>query len=252
MPPALPEHLRSYRYVEQGGKAGFVLESEAGALIPLLFADAGPGGSEEAGGRGRVLRFELASGGGIFRRYRRGGLAARVLADGYLGNRMRREFELTAWLYAAGGAVPQPLGVVWSRRGLLYRGAIATRAIAGDTLLARLQRGEADSRLLGECGRVIRVMHDLGVWHADLQALNILAAGGSAWLIDFDNARRMARVSHVARARNLLRLRRSLEKHGQSLDNFDVIRAGYGNLGLPRWLDFLYRLRGLFSDTLHG
>ena len=58
--------------------------------------------------------------------------------------------------------------------------------------------------------------------------------------------RRMAPGFNVARARNLLRLRRW--QHGQSLDNFDVIRAGYGNLGLPRWLDS-YRLRGL-SDTL--
>ena len=32
MPPALPEHLKSYRYVG-GVKAGFVLESEADALI---------------------------------------------------------------------------------------------------------------------------------------------------------------------------------------------------------------------------
>jgi 3-deoxy-D-manno-octulosonic acid kinase len=93
-------------------------------------------------------------------------------------------------------------------------------------------------------------MHDLGVWHADLQVKNIMTDGAQIWLLDFDDARMEKPLSGLARARNLLRLRRSLEKHGRLLDNFDSILEGYGKLGLPRWLSGLYRIRGVVSDTL--
>jgi 3-deoxy-D-manno-octulosonic acid kinase len=55
-------------------------------------------------------------------------------------------------------------------------------------------------------------MHRAGVWHADLNAFNLLLdEQGDAWLIDFDRGRYGA-VAPNERRSNLLRLRRSLDK----------------------------------------
>jgi 3-deoxy-D-manno-octulosonic acid kinase len=163
---------------------------------------------------------------------------------------MLAEFRVHVALYQQGFPVPEPLGVVWERRALLYRGAIATRSLEARTLLDYLNSSETKASLLVLCGQRIREMHDLGVWHADLQVKNIMTDGSKIWILDFDNARMGKPLSDRARSRNLLRLRRSLEKHGRSLDNFNSILEGYGKLGLPRWLSGLYRIRGLVSDTL--
>jgi 3-deoxy-D-manno-octulosonic acid kinase len=205
---------------------------------------------DAAAGRGQVSRFPLSSGEGVLRRYRRGGLIARLSKDRFWGNRMLAEFRVHVALYQQGFPVPEPLGVVWERRGLLYRGAIATRSLEARTLLDYLNSSETKASLLVLCGQRIREMHDLGVWHADLQVKNIMTDGSKIWILDFDNARMGKPLSDRARSRNLLRLRRSLEKHGRSLDNFNSILEGYGKLGLPRWLSGLYRIRGLVSDTL--
>ena len=245
----MPDYLDAYNTVEGTGKSGFVLSDEAGAVMAALAGVAG-GGVGEAAGRGQIVRFPLHAGEGVLRRFRRGGLVARIFGDRYLFNRMAKEFHVMARLHAAGAPVPQPLGVIWARRGLFYRGALVTRAVDGVTLLAYLQGGAVDPGVLRQCGRAIRAIHDRGVWHADLQVKNILIGGDTVWIIDFDNARSGRPPSDLARARNLLRFRRSLDKHGQSLDNFDTIREGYGKLGLPWWLSALYRFRGTVSDAL--
>ena len=59
-------------------------------------------------------------------------------------------------------------------------------------------------------GRCIRRFHDLGVCHADLNAHNILLSEEAVYLIDFDRCQ--LRKAGLWRDRNLVRLRRSLEK----------------------------------------
>jgi len=245
----MSDSFSAYNFIDKSGHSGYVLTSEAGPVTRALFDRAGCT-VDTAAGRGRVSRFPLTSGEGVLRHYRRGGLIARLSKDRFLGNRMLAEFRVHLALYQQGFSVPEPLGVVWERRGPLYRGAIATRSLEAITLLDYLNGGAANPQILAQCGRRIRELHDLGVWHADLQIKNIMTEGAQIWLIDFDNARMGKPLSNLARARNLLRLRRSLEKHGRSLDNFEAILEGYGKLGLPRWLSGLYRIRGMVSDTL--
>ncbi len=245
----MPDTFSGYTFCEMNQRSGCVLTTEAEAVTAALFEDNGCS-VDIAAGRGQVSRFPLSVGEGVLRRYRRGGLIARVSEDAFLGNRMLAEFRVHLSLYQKGFAVPEPLGVVWARRGLLYRGAIATRSLKAGTLLEYLADGAADPKILALCGQRIREMHDLEFWHADLQVKNIMTDGAQIWLLDFDNARTGKPLSNLARARNLFRLRRSLEKHGRSLDNFDSILEGYGKLGLPRWLSGLYRIRGGVSDTL--
>jgi 3-deoxy-D-manno-octulosonic acid kinase len=246
---SMPETFPGYIFCEKNHRSGYVLTANAEAVSAALFEDMGCT-VDAAAGRGQVSRFPLTEGEGVLRRYRRGGLVAHVSNDAFLGNRMLAEFRIHVALFQQGFPVPEPLGVVWERRGPLYRGAIATRSLEAITLLDHLNGGAANPQILAQCGQRIREMHELGVWHADLQVKNIMTDGDAVWLLDFDQARMGKPLSGLARARNLLRLRRSLEKHGRSLDNFDSILEGYGKLGLPRWLSGLYRIRGVVSDTL--
>jgi 3-deoxy-D-manno-octulosonic acid kinase len=204
------------------------------------------------GGRGSLVRFAYPEGAGIIRRYRRGGVLGQVIAEGFvLVNRPLQEFELLCWLFEQELPVPPPLGVMWERRGPVVTGAIATEALNAVNLLDWLQnQPDHPEAVLRDCGALIRCMHDLGVWHADLQVANVLVAENGLYLIDFDKARRIPDLSEFSRMRNLLRFRRSLEKRGFPSKYFDSILDGYGALAQRPWLDRTYRLKGRLSDVL--
>jgi 3-deoxy-D-manno-octulosonic acid kinase len=204
------------------------------------------------GGRGGLERFPYPGGEGIIRRYRRGGIMRHVLSEGFLfANRPLQEFELLCWMHDAGLPVPAPLGVVWERRGALIRGAIATHALNAVNLLDWLRDHEAASAdVLRDCGALIRRMHDLGVWHADLQVANVLVADDGLYLIDFDKSRRLNKVRDAGRMRNLLRFRRSLEKHGVAADCFAAVCHGYGDVTQQPWLERAYAFKGRLSDVM--
>lgn len=204
-------------------------------------------------GRGSVCRFEYPGGTGVLRHYLRGGLMHHFVKDTYLHNRPWREFGVHHYLETSGFRVPHLLGVAWTRSLLGYRGAIATEYVAGKTLLEWLKEPHADTEeLMTKVGALIRQMHDLGVWHADLQLKNILVSQEEPWLLDFDQARRQSTLPEFMRARNLLRLRRSIYKNRLSAHYYAQILRGYGAIAIPGWLDALYRMKGWLSDRLSG
>lgn len=204
------------------------------------------------GGRGPVWRFPFDGGWGIIRPCRRGGLIRHMLREAYFfKNRPLREFLLLAHLHDQGLSLPEPLGVCWERRGVLFRGALAAREAQAVTLREFLVRApDAPEETLRRVGHLVREMHDLGVFHADLQVENILIGDPWLYLIDFDRAALLKRVSSLRRARNLLRLRRSLHKNFLPLRFFKMICEGYGMDTLPMWLDLLYGAKGKLSDLL--
>lgn len=229
---------RTAVFCKEGGEAIRAALMEGAACVPA---------STE--GRGTVLRFPYQDEHGILRKYQRGGVIRFLLKDRYLfHNRALRELRLHAYVYDKGLRVPKPLGVAWERRGICFTGAIATREVVSRNLQQYLvDEPESRDEVLCECGRLIREMHDLGVFHADLQVRNILVAQDGPLLIDFDNARLHARLGRWRCAMNLLRLRRSFLKNRISLRCFDVLCEGYGGLEIPWILDFLYRLKGMLS-----
>ncbi len=210
-------------------------------------------------GRGAMGRFLWADGQfGLLRVYLRGGLLRWILKDAFvLCNRPLREFRVHLAALERGVAAPLLLGVCWRRKGLLYRGAIATELRSGMDLDAWLRATPLDSEaaapLLRACGAVIRKMHDQGVFHADLQIKNILVADAGPLLLDFDRARIVRGDRPFLRACNLLRLRRSFERRGFPEGLHRDVWAGYGDWTPPCWLDALYRFKGRLSDSLrHG
>jgi len=166
----------------------------------------------QAGGRQAAWLVSGPGWEGVLRGYRRGGLAARLSRDGYLwqgedATRSFREYRLLACLRGLGLRVPAPLAAAYWRRGPVYRAAILVERIPEVRPLAQAPDAPA-----GEVAEAIVRMHRAGVWHADLNAYNILLdAQGRAWLIDFDRGKAGGLGAH-ARQGNLQRLRRSLRK----------------------------------------
>ena len=149
----------------------------------------------------------------VLRQYRRGGLIARLSPDRYVwsgaeSTRSFAEFNLLQFMHDAGLPVPRPLAAAYWRHGLSYRAAILVERIEGVKPLA----GQWATANPMPVAQAILAMHDAGVWHADLNAYNILLdEQGKTWLIDFDKGSRQ-NLSGKQRNNNLLRLRRSLLK----------------------------------------
>jgi len=245
--------VEEYIEVRRNGAVALVCSSCAEVAAAALIEGKGcvPSGSE---GRGTVFRFSYPGGQGIVRRYLRGGFMRHFLKDAYfISNRPLREFRLHQYAIEQGLAVPPLLGVCWRRRGLFVHGAIATQALDAVPLDEYLRRGtEETGAELRACGALIRRMHDREIWHADLHVRNILIGHGGPYLIDFDKAVRRSGLTRLQRARNLLRLRRSLEKNGLSLAFFQPLCEGYGVEALPEWLSRIYRSKGYLSDRISG
>lgn len=167
----------------------------------------------DAGGRQAAWFVQGLGWQGVLRRYRRGGMIARVSRDAYLWNgedrtRSFREYRLLAAMRAQGLAVPAPLAAAYWRQGPIYRAAIVVERIPGVQPLAHALA----EPLWGAVAEAIVRMHRAGVWHADLNAFNILIGGdGLVWLIDFDRGTQSV-LSERQRQGNLDRLRRSLVK----------------------------------------
>jgi 3-deoxy-D-manno-octulosonic acid kinase len=174
----------------------------------------------QAGGRGGVAFVDTPAGPCALRHYRRGGAVARFSADRYLWTgaertRAFREFRLLAHAAGLGLPVPRPVAARYVRDGLRYRADLLTRRIeAVRTLGRRLAEGSLDAELAQRAGRTIARFHAASIWHADLNANNILAdESGRVWLIDFDRGR-VRRPQLAWQQANLARLRRSFDKLG--------------------------------------
>jgi 3-deoxy-D-manno-octulosonic acid kinase len=151
------------------------------------------------------------------RHYRRGGLPARLIEDRFLWlgedrSRSFREWRLLRRLHDAGLPVPRPVAARYVRRGARYSADLITARIAdAEPLSARLAHGPLPPTVWRRLGRCVRAFHDAGVFHADLNAHNLLLDGaGTPWLLDFDRGR--LRAPGPWRQRNLDRFLRSLEK----------------------------------------
>ena len=176
-----------------------------------------------ASGRGGAFRVELEDGTRVVvRLYRRGGVLARLVRETYVGVRPRPLRELAVTDEARRRGVPA--AEVLAARvegGVIYRGALVTAEVpAAVTLVDALRRAPdvlARSALAASAGRAVAVLHEAGVFHADLNLTNILVGdgpeGSEVALLDFDRARVVHGPLPIgARRRNLRRLARSVAK----------------------------------------
>ena len=172
-----------------------------------------------AGGRGAAWQVQTPAGAAVLRHYRRGGAVARLLGDRYFWNGAEHsrpfvEFRLLRHLQDLQLPAPRPLAARYRRSGLFYRADLLTRLIPEAQTLAELVRGRRlDPALMRRVGAAVAAFHANRVWHADLNAHNVLEAVGVVHLIDFDRGELRASREDWPQ-QNLERLRRSLLKVG--------------------------------------
>ena len=167
-------------------------------------------------GRGTAYYVANADRQWVWRHFRRGGLFGRLVDDSYLFTGESRIRSLAEWrllklLWERGLPVPRPIAAQYRRSGLFYRADLMTERLSGAQPLSRLLlEGSVHEGHWHRVGRCVRSFHDAGVYHADLNAHNILIRDDAVFLIDFDRGRIRAPGSW-SRA-NLDRLLRSLRK----------------------------------------
>lgn len=179
----------------------------------------------EAQGRYPVCIFRYREQVYVLRHYHRGGMAARFLRDRYLwtgleNSRAWLEWRLLAKLHGAGLPVPRPVAARLIRHGPFYSADLVTEYIDETRTMADalMQGGLADGEW-NRIGSVIKRFHTAGVFHADLNARNILLDGrGRVFLVDFDKGHQ-GEMADEACLSNLERLQRSLKK----------LKAGHGD-----------------------
>lgn len=179
----------------------------------------------------------------VLRHYRRGGLVARLNRDRYLWTglvrtRAWREWHLLYELYRQGLPVPRPVAAHVHHQDRFYQADIITERVAGQTLAERLLQAPLPDAQWQAMGACLREFHAHGVYHADLNASNLMITHDEAIaLIDFDRGR--LRIPHIFwQRRNLARLQRSLEKLTRSQPNvrfgmqeWQLLLSGYRSAG---------------------
>ena len=178
----------------------------------------------------------------VLRHNRRGGSLARFNRDcfvytGLARTRPVREFRLLADLDAKGLPVPAPVAARVKPFLGFYRGDLITRQIEHALPLAdRLAESALPATVWQRLGGMVARFHREGVWHADLNARNILIDDRQAFhLIDLDKAR--LRAPGRWREANLMRLHRSLAKFRAASMGFNfldsdwaALRGGYASV----------------------
>ncbi|MBS0589884.1 MAG: 3-deoxy-D-manno-octulosonic acid kinase [Proteobacteria bacterium] len=173
----------------------------------------------EAGGRGGIIVAHAPQGDWVLRHCHRGGLVARVMGDRYLwsGEETTRSFvelRLLHELALRDLDAPRPIAARYRRSGSFYRADLISAFIAEAATLARcVSSNTADAAIAQRVGSAVARFHAEGVYHADLNAHNILVGAEKIWLIDFDRGELRVPESGWRHA-NLARLRRSLIKIG--------------------------------------
>ena len=182
-------------------------------------------------GRAKVVYFQHENNSLVFslvlKHYYRGGLISRLIKDRYLGfdvenSRSFKEFRLLKKMRKAGLPVPDAVAARVQKQLFSYRADLVTREIENvKTLADILSEKVFDSALWKKIGNCIKRFHQQDIYHADLNARNILiTASEDVYLIDFDNS--YIRVgSESWKMANLARLNRSLMKFKNNSAGFN-------------------------------
>lgn len=175
----------------------------------------------------------------VLRHYYRGGLIEKISRDRYLFTGLEKtravaELALLETLYEQGFSVPKPIAANVERSGIFYRADLIIERVEGaEDLVARLSKAAMSDALWLVLGETIAKFHNHGVYHADLNAKNILICDDKFYLIDFDRGELRKPNSQWQQA-NMSRLLRSFRKELGKLptlafneDNWQQLHQGY-------------------------
>ncbi len=184
--------------------------------------------------KGRGLLFSLPLDGKgsermVIRHYEHGGIFRALTRDLFLvGSRPFRELIITEMARKAGLPTMEVLAAIkswvfWP----FYKGNLVSKEIPNSVDLiqyftrwgkGRVQKGLDEKRkLIHQAGRLVRKMHEVGIYHSDLHLKNFIVemgegGMGSLYIIDFDRSKIIHPLKSNKWFANLLRLDRSVEK----------------------------------------
>lgn len=178
-------------------------------------------------GRAKVTYFQYEGVPLVLKHYYRGGFVARLIKDRYLGldienTRAFREWRLLKKMYSMGLPVPDAIAAHVQKSLITYRADLITREIENcKTLADYLSACSMPASLWMKIGACLRQFHQHDIFHADLNARNILITDAEdIYLIDFDNSYIRAGTTAWKMA-NLARLQRSLLKFEKKPGDFN-------------------------------
>ncbi len=203
--------------------------------LSLFESNPATGAPHNDNGRGTVYFRSLKSHSGsipvVVKQYRRGGMVRHLNKNlywhsHYSQSRVWLEFKLLVKMTTMGLPVPMPVAGRVKRRFLQwYEASLITQEIEqsitfADSLKQRL--GNADDQTLwNNVGATIKRFHTANIYHADLNASNILVTETDhIYLIDFDKGRYLPDSKTDWKKSNLERLQRSLLKYQSNNDQF--------------------------------
>ncbi|MEC4678492.1 MAG: 3-deoxy-D-manno-octulosonic acid kinase [Nitrospirota bacterium] len=193
----------------------------------------------EARGRGRVLFVRDASYQFVLRHYRRGGFISKFFTDHYIWQGLQQtrawaEWHLLKLMVEKGLPVPKPVAARVIKHGRTYTADLLTLTLPDcQSLAEHFQKETCTKEILFEAGQTIHHFHHVGIYHADLNAHNILInQTGRIYLLDFDRGRK--RQGQAWKKQNLSRLHRSfckLARENKSATSFaekwEMLLQGY-------------------------
>ncbi len=182
-------------------------------------------------GRGDVWFIDSQYGKFVLRRYRRGGLIAKLSKRHFVFSGLQRtrpwqELSLLETMHNQGLPVPKPIAAICQIDKGFYQAELLTETIEGATDLFDLIKQQQNDQLnWKEIGRVIARFHQAGIFHSDLNCHNIMIDNTSkVWLIDFDKCQQKKPHSSWMQ-NNLNRLKRSFDKEATKYPEFTVTDA---------------------------
>ena len=190
----------------------------------------------EASGRGTTYFIKYGSHSWVLRHYLRGGKMASITRDRYwwsgvYSTRSWREWYLLVKLRDWDLPVPRAIAARAERHGLTYTADILMERIEeSESLSSSLLHQKLDDSQWRAIGATVRRFHQRGVYHADLNAHNILLDRDfNVYLIDFDKGR-LRKTERSWQLKNLNRLQRSLNKVKQENININFTPEDWGHL----------------------
>lgn len=181
-------------------------------------------------GRGRYPAIPIKKNGGerlIVRKYKHGGILGKFLRNVFFsGDRPFNEIYVHEVARENGIPSAEAIAVTKKKRwGVFYSANFISKEIADAVDLIDFLKEQpagdiqaSKKSVIFTLAKLIRKMHDAGIYHADLHLKNMLLkeiSGGTfeAYIIDLDKSTVWRQLTINKRMKNLLRLDRSLEKY---------------------------------------
>jgi 3-deoxy-D-manno-octulosonic acid kinase len=197
----------------------------------------------EASGRGTTYFVKREKVPCVLRHYHRGGMMAKLTKDRYwwsgiYNTRSWREWYLLVKLKDWDLPVPRAIAASAVRKGLFYTADLLMEKIEdSEPLSSKLVKQKLDDSQWRRIGSTLRRFHQRGVYHADLNAHNILLDSEcNVYVIDFDKCQ-LRETQRSWQLANLNRLQRSLNKIKQEdikvnfeLQDWELLVSGYTQL----------------------